>query len=403
MEMIIVRDDFPILKNKDFIYFDNAATTLKPEKVIRSMNDYWEYYTSNIHRGFYDNAVITDYLYDSTRLLVKNFVHCYSPKEVIFTSGTTHSINLVVFGYMKTHLHKGDEVLLSKAEHASNVLPWLRLSEEIGIVVKYIPLSENYSLNYSDIVSSVTERTKVISLAHVTNVLGDVRDINNIGYFCLQNNILFHVDGAQSVPHMPIDFESAHIDFLSFSGHKMCGPTGVGVLVVKEDLLIEMNPVFYGGGMNLSFDSLGNYKLKEPPVLFEAGTPAIGEVLGLRMALEYLSDIGLNNIRDHEMELKKYLIENLEKNPDIILYNKDFGSGILAFNVQDVDRMDVSTYLNSFSICVRAGNHCSKMLNEEFGLPSTVRVSLYFYNTKEEIDKLVKALHWCRKAFRRVN
>ena len=398
-----MRDDFPILKNKNFIYFDNAATTLKPEKVIRAMDDYWEYYTSNIHRGFYDNAIITDYLYDSTRIVVKNFVHCSSSKEVIFTSGATHSINLVVFGYMKTYLHEGDEVLLSKAEHASNILPWLRLSEEIGIVVRYIPLADDYSLNYSDIISSVTERTKVISLAHVTNVVGDVRDITNIGSFCLENNILFHVDGAQSVPHMPIDFKSSHIDFLSFSGHKMCGPTGVGVLVVRENLLSEMNPVFYGGGMNLSFDSFGNYKLKEPPVLFEAGTPAIGEVLGLRMALEYLSDIGLDNIRDYEVGLKKYLIENLEKNPDIILYNKAFDSGILAFNIQDVDNMDVSKYLNSFNICVRAGNHCSKMLKEDFGIPSTVRVSLYFYNTKEEIDRLVEALRWCRKSFQTVD
>lgn len=398
-----MRDDFPILKNKHLIYFDNAATTLKPEKVIRAMDDYWEYYTSNIHRGFYDNAIITDYLYDSTRIVVKNFVHCSSPKEVIFTSGATHSINLVVFGYMKTYLHEGDEVLLSKAEHASNILPWLRLSEEIGIVVRYIPLADDYSLNYSDIISSVTERTKVISLAHVTNVVGDVRDITNIGSFCLENNILFHVDGAQSVPHMPIDFKSSHIDFLSFSGHKMCGPTGVGVLVVRENLLSEMNPVFYGGGMNLSFDSFGNYKLKEPPVLFEAGTPAIGEVLGLRMALEYLSDIGLDNIRDYEVGLKKYLIENLEKNPDIILYNKAFDSGILAFNIQDVDNMDVSKYLNSFNICVRAGNHCSKMLKEDFGIPSTVRVSLYFYNTKEEIDRLVEALRWCRKSFQTVD
>ena len=398
-----MRDDFPILKNKHLIYFDNAATTLKPEKVIRAMDDYWEYYTSNIHRGFYDNAIITDYLYDSTRIVVKNFVHCSSSKEVIFTSGATHSINLVVFGYMKTYLHEGDEVLLSKAEHASNILPWLRLSEEIGIVVRYIPLADDYSLNYSDIISSVTERTKVISLAHVTNVVGDVRDITNIGSFCLENNILFHVDGAQSVPHMPIDFKSSHIDFLSFSGHKMCGPTGVGVLVVRENLLSEMNPVFYGGGMNLSFDSFGNYKLKEPPVLFEAGTPAIGEVLGLRMALEYLSDIGLDNIRDYEVGLKKYLIENLEKNPDIILYNKAFDSGILAFNIQDVDNMDVSKYLNSFNICVRAGNHCSKMLKEDFGIPSTVRVSLYFYNTKEEIDRLVEALRWCRKSFQTVD
>ena len=401
--MIILRDDFPILRNKNMIYFDNAATTLKPKKVIRAMDDYWEYYTSNIHRGVYDNAVIADYLYDSTRLVVKNFVQCTSPKEVIFTSGATHSINLVVFGYMRNHLHEGDEVLLSKAEHASNILPWIRLSEEIGIVIRYIPLAEDYSLNYSDVISCVTARTKVISLAHVTNVVGDVRDISSIGSFCSQKHILFHVDGAQSVPHMKVNFKDSNIDFLSFSGHKMCGPTGVGVLIAKEELLNEMDPVFYGGGMNLSFDSIGNYKLKEPPALFEAGTPAIAEVLGLRCAIEYLSDIGLENIQRHESDLKKYLIESLAKNSDIILYNQDFNSGILAFNVQDVASMDVAKYLNSFHICVRAGNHCSKMLKEDLGIPSTVRISLYFYNTKEEIDHLVSALKWCRKSFQIVS
>ena len=396
------QDDFPVLKNKNIIYFDNAATTLKPEYVIRAMDDYYRYYTSNIHRGSYDSSILVDYLYDSTRFLVRDFVHASSAKEVIFTSGATHSINLVVFGYMKYHLKAGDEVLLSKSEHASNILPWFRLAEEIGIVIRFIPLDNNYSLPYENVVKAITPRTKVISLAHVTNVIGDVRDITKIGELCVEKHILFHVDGAQSVPHLKIDFIYSHIDFLSFSGHKMCGPTGVGVLVVRESLLKEMKPVFYGGGMNESFTSNGNYQLKDFPVLFEAGTPPIAEVLGLRVAIEYLNFVGLDYIHQYERMLKQYLVQKLSTIPSVVLYNKDSDSGILAFNIIGVSSMEVSRYLNDYHICVRAGNHCSKMLNEDMEIPSTVRVSLYFYNTKEEIDQFVRALQYCEKVFKTV-
>ena len=394
------QDDFPVLKNKNIIYFDNAATTLKPEYVIRAMDDYYRYYTSNIHRGSYDSSILVDYLYDSTRFLVRDFVHASSAKEVIFTSGATHSINLVVFGYMKYHLKAGDEVLLSKSEHASNILPWFRLAEEIDIVIRFIPLDNNYSLPYENVVKAITPRTKVISLAHVTNVIGDVRDITKIGELCVEKHILFHVDGAQSVPHLKIDFIHSHIDFLSFSGHKMCGPTGVGVLVVRESLLKEMKPVFYGGGMNESFTSNGNYQLKDFPVLFEAGTPPIAEVLGLRVAIEYLNFVGLDYIHQYERMLKQYLVQKLSTIPSVVLYNKDSDSGILAFNIIGVSSMEVSRYLNDYHICVRAGNHCSKMLNEDMEIPSTVRVSLYFYNTKEEIDQFVRALQYCEKVFK---
>ena len=393
------REDFPVLRNKDIIYFDNAATTLKPDVVISAMDEYYQYYTSNIHRGLYDSSILTDYLYDSARFTVRDFVHCSSAKEVVFTSGATYSINLVVFGYMKYHLEAGDEVLLSKAEHASNILPWLRLAEEIGIVIRFVPLDEDYAVTYQAVVDSIGEKTKVVSLAHVTNVIGDVRDIRRIGSFCRSHHILFHVDGAQSVPHMEVDFIRDSIDFLSFSGHKMCGPTGVGVLVGRESLLKEMIPVFYGGGMNLSFHSEGGYTLKEPPVLFEVGTPPIAEVLGLKAAIEYLESISLEEIQKQERILKRYLVEQLSCLPFLTIYNKDSDSGIIAFNVDGVSSMDVSKYLNCFHICVRSGNHCSKMLKEDMGIPSTVRVSLYFYNTKEEIDVLVSALKKCQKVF----
>ena len=342
------REDFPVLRNKNLIYFDNAATTLKPDVVISAMDEYYQYYTSNIHRGLYDSSILVDYLYDSARFTVRDFIHCSSAKEVVFTSGTTHSINLVVFGYMKYHLEAGDEVLLSKAEHASNILPWLRLAEEIGIVIRFVPLNEDYAVTYQAVVDSIGERTKVVSLAHVTNVIGDVRDIKRIGSFCRNHHILFHVDGAQSVPHMTIDFIRDSIDFLSFSGHKMCGPTGIGVLVARESLLKEMVPVFYGGGMNLSFYSEGGYTLKEPPVLLEAGTPPIAEVLGLKAAIDYLQSISLEEIQKWEHVLKCYLVKQLSSLPFLTIYNKDSDSGIVAFNVDGVSSMDVAKYLNSF-------------------------------------------------------
>ena len=384
------REDFPMLDN-NIVYFDNGATTLKPKRVVEVMNDYYLEHTSNIHRGDYDAALKTNQLYDNVRNIVAKFVHC-DPLEVIYTSGATMSINMVVFGYMKKHLKKGDEVLLNKAEHASNILPWIKLSEEIGIVLKYVPLNEEYELPYENIVSCVTDKTKVISLAHVTNVVGDVRDVERIGKYCHDNNILFHVDGAQSVPHMRVDFKNSYMDFLSFSGHKMCGPTGVGILVGRKELLEEMDPLCYGGGMNSFFEEDMSYELKDVPVKFEAGTPAIAEVIGLGEAITYLMDIGMDKIHEHELKLKKYLLDKIKDIPNIIVYNKNSNSGILAFNIDKVFAQDTSVYLNHYHICVRAGNHCAKMLKDEINIKNTVRVSMYFYNTYDDIDHLVEAL-----------
>ena len=383
-------DDFPML-DSDIIYFDNGATTFKPKRVVDAMNQYYLEHTSNIHRGDYDAATITNQKYDEVRKIVSKFVNCDS-REVIYTSGATMSINMVVFGYMRKHLKKGDEVLLNKGEHASNILPWIKLAEEIGIVLKYAPLNEHYELTYDNLIHSVTEKTKVISLAHVTNVIGDVRDVEKIGKYCKSHNILFHVDGAQSVPHMREDFKNSYMDFLSFSGHKMCGPTGIGILVGRYELLEEMDPLCYGGGMNSFFEEDNSYELKSIPVRFEAGTPPIAEVIGLGEAIHYLMDIGMDKIHNHEMELKKYLIDKIQDIPNVILYNQSSDSGILAFNLKDVFAQDTSVYLNHYHICVRAGNHCAKMLKDEMDVKNTVRVSMYFYNTKEDVDHLVDAL-----------
>lgn len=385
------REDFLMLNN-GIVYFDNGATTLKPKCVVEALEKYYTVHTSNIHRGDYEASIITNKLYDEVRDIVRNFINCNSSREVVFTSGTTMSINMIVFGYMKKILKKGDEVILSKAEHASNVLPWIKLSEEIGIVIKYAALDDEYSLTVDSIKNAITDKTKVISIAHVTNVIGDIRDIYAIGEICRYKNIIFCVDGAQSVPHMKVDFQKANIDFLSFSGHKMLGPTGVGVLVGKEKLLNDMEPLFYGGGMNSYFEADNNYELKDIPIKFEAGTPPIAEVIGLGEAIKYLQNIGMDNIHKYEIELKKYLVTELEKIPNIVLYNKKSDSGILAFNIKNVFAQETSIYLNHYHIYVRAGNHCTKMLKDNLGIKNTVRVSMYLYNTKDDIDKLVLAL-----------
>lgn len=393
------RDEFPIL-NQDLIYLDNGATTLKPKRVVNKMVDYYEKYTSNIHRGDYNNAIKTNEEYDNVRNIVKDFINAEDPNEIVYTSGTTESLNLAVFGFFKNKLSEGDEVLISKAEHASNVLPWLALEKEKKIKVKYIPLDENYELTLDNLESSLTDKTKVISIAHISNVIGDIRDIEKIGKICKEKNIYFVVDAAQSVSHIPIDVVKANVSFLAFSAHKMTGPTGVGVLYGKKELLKDMEPLKYGGGMNQSFESDNSYILKDYPIKFEAGTPPIAEVIGLGEAIKFITDIGVEKIHDHEYSLKKYLIDNLEKIPNIVLYNKNSKSGIVTFNIKGVFSQDTSVYLNHYNIAIRAGNHCAKILKDDLNIKNTCRISIYLYNTKEEIDKVIEVLKNSKDIFK---
>ena len=384
------REDFPLLKN-DIIYFDNGATTLKPQQVIDSVVDYYSNYTANAHRGDYDNSLKVDEKYESVRGKVKELINCKSIKEVVFTSGTTDSLNRVAFGYLKNVLKENDEILITKAEHASNILPWFKLSEEIGIKVKYIEL-DNHKVTIENVRKAITANTKVIALAHVTNVLGDIRPIEEIGKICKENNIIFVVDGAQSVPHIKVDVEKYNIDFLAFSGHKMLGPTGVGVLYGKEELLENMEPTSLGGGMNATFTTDGIIEYKSIPTRFEAGTPNIAGVIGLGRAIDYILNIGIDNIHNHELELKKYFLERAKEIDNIEIYNEDTESGVIAFNLKDVFSQDTAVYLNHYKICVRAGNHCAKILKEDLNVKNTCRISFYLYNTKEEIDKLIEVL-----------
>ena len=394
------REDFPMLKN-GIIYFDNGATTFKPKSVIDKINSYYSLYTSNAHRGDYDISLIVDKSYEEVREKVKNFINSRNSKEIVFTSGSTMSLNMVVFGFMKYNLKSGDEVLLTKSEHASNILPWLELEREIGIKVKYIPLNEIYELDIEEVKRNITKNTKVISIAHVTNTIGDVRPVEEIGKLCHDNNIYFVLDGAQSVPHLKTDVRKINCDFLCFSGHKMLGPTGIGVLYGKEELLENMKPLILGGGMNSSFtDSF--YELKEVPTRFEAGTQNIEGVIGLGSSIDYLDKLDMDKVHNYELELRKYLIEKLEKIDNVVIYNKNTKSNTVLFNLKNAFAQDTSVYLNKHNICVRAGNHCAKILKDELGIRNTCRISLYFYNTKEEIDELVKVLEKSYNIFKEV-
>ena len=385
------REDFPIL-DTGVIYFDNAATTMKPQCVIDETVKYYTKYTANAHRGDYDNSLIVDKKYEGVRDLVKEFINAEKREEIVFTSGATESLNMVIFGFMANYLNKDDEVILTKSEHASNILPWLILEKNIGIKIKYIDLNENYEVTYENVNKAISAKTRVISLAHITNAIGDIRPIEKIGEICREKEILLVVDATQSIGHLITDVVKCNIDFLTFSAHKMLGPTGTGVLYGRFCLLDQMLPICYGGGMNAYFDSAGEYELKPLPERLEDGTQNIAGVIGLGTAIMYLNKIGLDKIHEYEMELKKYLLEKLETVPNIKTYNDSTDTGILIFNVGDYFSQDVSIFLNQYKICVRAGNHCAKILKEALTATNTCRISLYLYNTKDEIDKLIEVL-----------
>ena len=380
---------FPMIKN-DLVYFDNGATTLKPITVINKEIEYLSCYTANSHRGDYNNSFRVDDEIDNTRNLVKEFINAKSKDEIIFTANATDSLNLVVNGYFKNNLKKGDEVVLNKAEHASNILPWLMLKKEIGIEIKYAPLNKDNTLSLDNIKKVITKNTKVVSFAEVTNVIGDTRDVKTIVEYCHKLGILVVVDASQSVPHKKVDVSLTDVDFLAFSAHKMLGPTGVGVLYGKYELLKKMLPVKYGGGMNLYYGEEG-VSLVEIPYRFEAGTPNISGIIAFSESIKFLNKVGFGNIELKEKHLRKYLLSELKKIPYIKIYNESVASNIVLINIDGITSGDLGLYLNTKKICVRSGKHCTKMLGDESGFEDTVRISLYFYNSYEEIDKLVLA------------
>ena len=384
-------DKFFPMKKEELIYFDNAATTFKPIQVINKEIEYMSMYTANSHRGDYNISFKVDDEIDNTRELVKSFINARHKEEIIFTSNTTDSLNLIVGGYFKNYLSSSDEVVLNKAEHASNILPWLMLRKSIGFKIKYATLDKDNTLSLDSIKKCITKNTKVISLAYITNVIGDKRDIKEIISYAHKRGILVVVDAAQAIGHTKIDVREIDADILAFSAHKMCGPTGVGVLYAKKEILDKMMPVKFGGGMNLNYHE-SDISLAEIPYRFEAGTPNIGGIIAFGEAIKFLNMVGLDNIERVERHLRKYLISELKKIDYVKVYNEEIPSSIVLINIDGITSGDLGLYLNTRGICVRSGKHCTKLLEDESGFTDTVRISLYFYNSYEEIDKLVTSL-----------
>ena len=378
--------DFPML-NKGIIYFDNAATSLKPISVINKVKEYYEEYSANSHRGDYNISFKVDDEIDNTRIQVKEFINAKKKEEIIFTKNTTESINEIVFGFFENYLDENDEVILSSSEHASNILPWMILSLKKNIKIVFVD-SVNEELNIDDLVDKITSKTKVISLAQITNVSGDKRDVKTICKIAHNNKILVVCDAAQSAPHMKIDVQDLDVDFLAFSSHKMLGPTGVGVLYGKYELLLKMMPIMYGGGMNNNYNE-NSLELLSIPYRFEAGTQDIASIIGFSEAINYINSYGIKNIERKEKYLRKYLISRLKEIPYIKIYNEFNDGSIVIINMDNVLSGDLGLYLNSRNICVRSGKHCAKMGDNK---EDTVRISLYFYNTYEEIDYLIDVL-----------
>lgn len=340
------REDFKILRDTNMVYFDNGATTLKPDIVKNSIIDYYDKYTSNIHRGDYYNSLKVSEMYEDCREKVKNYINASHSSEVIFTSGTTESLNDIILGYFKYKLKAGDEVIISESEHASNVLPWFYLAKKIGIVVKYVKLSDKNEVTIENLEDVISNKTRVVSLAHITNVIGDIRDIKSISKLCHKNNILLVVDGAQSAAHAKIDVKDMDIDFLAMSGHKMYGPTGIGVMYGKFNLLQELVPRDYGGDMNAMFTRDGYMELKDLPSRLEAGTPNIEGVLGLSACIDYINSIGIDKISEYEHNLRKYLVDRLKELDHIEIYNEDNYSTTVVFNIKGVFSQDTAIYLD---------------------------------------------------------
>ena len=385
------REDFPML-DKGIIYFDNGATTLKPKSVIDSISDYYSNYSSNAHRGDYTISIKASKEFEVVREKTRKFINAKDVREIVFTSGATESLNTIAKGYIKNILKSNDEILITKSEHASNVLPWFELENEIGIKVKYIPLTDNHTVTLDNVINSITDKTKVISLAQVTNVIGDLRPIKQIAEYAHKKGIIVIVDAAQSVGHTNIDVQDFDIDFLAFSAHKMMGPTGIGILYGKYDLLNQIKPIKMGGGMNIEFPSPKEIELKELPYKLEAGTQNIAGVIGFGKAIDYINEIGVDNIEEYITNLKEYAVSKLKNLNNIKIYNENVEGPTVTFNMDGIFSQDVAIYLDKYNICVRSGTHCAKKLDDELGIKNTVRVSFYLYNTKEEIDRLVDAL-----------
>jgi cysteine desulfurase/selenocysteine lyase len=401
-----LRNDFPIFKKKingkDLVYLDNASTTQKPYSVINSITDFYSNYNSNIHRAVYQLAEEATELYEQSRKKIANFINV-RPEEIIFTRNTTESINLIAHSWARSNLKKDDVIAITEIEHHSNIVPWQILCQEIGTRLEYVGIDESGFLDIEYLIELISSRkVKLVSISHMSNVLGTIVPIERIVKTAHQYDIPVIVDGAQSVPHMPVDVKELDCDFLVFSAHKMLGPTGVGVLYAKKELLEKMKPFMAGGDMIKEvFKFHTNYN--EVPYKFEAGTPNIADVVGFGAAVEYLEKIGMENIRNHEIYLTEYALESMQSLKCITIYgpmDSKFRGGVISFNIADIHPHDLATIMNDHGIAIRSGHHCAQVLMQRLDVPATSRASFYIYNTKEEIDKFVNAINEAGRIFK---
>ncbi|EKB5973059.1 cysteine desulfurase [Listeria monocytogenes] len=400
-----IRADFPILaqeiNEKPLAYLDNAATSQKPKQVIEALTHYYEFDNANVHRGVHTLAARATDAYESARGKVAKFIHAREVAEIIFTRGTTSAINLVVDSYAEANIEAGDEIVISYLEHHSNLIPWQQLAKRKGAVLKYIELEEDGTISVEQAKKMIGEKTKIVALAHVSNVLGTITPIKEIAAIAHQFGAVILVDGAQAVPHMEVNVVDLDADFYAFSGHKMMAPTGIGALYGKRELLDAMEPTEFGGEM-IDFVELYDSTWKELPWKFEAGTPIIGGAIALGAAIDYLAEVGLANIHAHEQTLASYAIEEMSKIEGITIYGPKDASkrcGLVTFNIEGAHPHDIATILDEDGIAIRAGHHCAQPLMKWLDVSSTARASFYIYNTKEEIDALIDGLKLTKEYF----
>ncbi|MEF7637149.1 cysteine desulfurase SufS [Bacillus thuringiensis] len=400
-----IRKQFPILdqkvNGKQLVYFDSAATSQKPIQVIETLERYYKEYNSNVHRGVHTLGTKATDAYEGAREKVRKFINAKSMEEIIFTRGTTTALNTVAASYGLENVKEGDEIVISYMEHHSNIIPWQQVAKKTGATLKYLPLQPDGTISIEDARQTITPNTKIVSIMYVSNVLGTINPVKEIGAIAHENGAIMVVDGAQSTPHMKVDVQDLNCDFYALSAHKMCGPTGIGVLYGKKELLNNMKPIEFGGEM-IDFVDLQESTWKELPWKFEAGTPIIGNAIGLGAAIDFLEEIGLDNIEKHEHELAQYALERLSEVDGVTIYGPKHRAGLVTFNIEDVHPHDVATVLDVEGIAVRAGHHCAQPLMKWLKASSTARASFYLYNTKEEIDTFVDSLIKTKEYFTNV-
>ncbi|MGN7387406.1 cysteine desulfurase [Sporosarcina sp. SAFN-015] len=400
-----IRNHFPILDQEinghPLVYLDSAATSQKPRQVIEAISDYYLFNNANVHRGVHTLGNRATDQYEGARDKVRKFINAKSTQEVIFTRGTTTALNMVAQSYGRANINEGDEIVITHMEHHSNIIPWQQLAKEKGAVLKYIVLEEDGTLSLDKVRETVTDRTKIVSMMYVSNVLGTMNPIKEVTEIAHAHGAVMVVDGAQAAPHLKLDVQNLDCDFLAFSGHKMCGPTGIGVLYGKKDLLNEMEPVEFGGEM-IDFVGLYDSTWKELPWKFEGGTPIIAGAIGLGAAIDFLEEIGLDQIERHEHELAGYAMEKMSSMDGLSIYgpqDPDKRAGIVTFNLDNVHPHDLATVLDMNGIAVRAGHHCAQPLMKWLECSATARASFYVYNTKEDVDRLVEGLRIAKEYF----